>query len=133
ILDELYRRGELRNFRTPGITPEITPGEPLDVQYVIGTSGGALLGFFVSQLAEKGPWDLSEILWKTRDRFHSADRFLESTDIFNWTDLLRYASVIASFLVFCGLLAAVSVPERSPLRPPREEGATRLRPWLMPI
>jgi predicted acylesterase/phospholipase RssA len=129
ILDDLYRRGELRNFRTPGTAP----GEPLDVQYVIGTSGGALLGFFISQLAEKGPWDLSDILWKTRDRFHSADRFLESTDIFNWTDLLRYASVIASFLVFCALLAAVSIPERAPLRPPREEGATRLRPWLMPI
>jgi predicted acylesterase/phospholipase RssA len=129
ILDELYRRRYLKNVQAP----PTGGGEPLDVRTVIGTSGGALLGFFVSQLGETGPWDLSEILWKTRDRFHKEDRFLESTDIFNWTDLLRYASVIASFLVLCLLLAGVSVPERAPLRPPREEGATRMRPWLMPI
>ena len=129
IIDELYRESYLRNFKAP----QATAGEPLAVTYVIGTSGGALLGFFVSQLGEKGPWNLSEILWKKKDRFQTADRYLESTDIFNWTDLLRYASVIASFLVFCTLLGLLSIPERGPLRPQREEVASRRRPWLIPL
>lgn len=129
IIDELYRERYLRNFKAP----KAAAGEPLAVTYVIGTSGGALLGFFVSQLGEKGPWNLSEILWKKKDRFQTADRYLESTDIFNWTDLLRYASVIASFLVFCALLGLLSIPERGPLRPPREEVASRRRPWLIPL
>lgn len=127
IIDELYQRRYLKNSPAPAATP----GEPLAVKYVIGTSGGALLGFFVSQLRDEGPWDLSEILWKKPGRFHKGDRFLESTDIFNWTDLLRYASLVASFLMFCALLAVVSIPERMPFRPARKEPSSRFRPWLM--
>lgn len=108
VVDALYQRGYLKNFKAAA-----TPGsEPLDVQYVIGTSGGALLGFFVSQLGEKGPRELAHILWH-RD----GGGYVRSTDIFAWTDLLRYLSVIASFLVLCGLLALLSVPERAALSP----------------
>lgn len=124
ILDDLYKRKYLKNFRIP----KPASGEPLNVQYVIGTSGGALLGFFVSQIGEKGPWDLSRILWKTGEG--TAERFLESTDIFNWTDLLRYMSVIASFLVLCGLMAFFSIPERSPLSPRAQVAPSRFRPRL---
>jgi predicted acylesterase/phospholipase RssA len=110
IVGELYRRRYVQNFRT-----DTTQGSrrPLEVNYVIGTSGGALLGFFVAQLRERGPWELSRILWQKE-----GNRFLDSTDVFGWTDLLRYVSVVASFLVLCALLALVSVPEQARLNPP---------------
>ena len=127
IIDEIYRQGYLKNFQAPK-----GPGEePLDVQYVIGTSGGALLGFFVSQLGEKGPWDLSRILWKTRDGPGAEERFLQSTDIFNWTDLLRYMSVVVSFLMLCVLMAFFSIPERSRLNPGSKAGPALFRRPLM--
>ena len=119
VVDRLYEQGYLRNFRAA----PAGGGEPLEVEYVIGTSGGALLGYFVSQLQPGPPaagqerQGLSEILWRKDD-----GRYLESTDIFGWTDLLRYVSVIVSFLVLCGMLASVSIPERSPLNPPAREG-----------
>lgn len=127
IIDELYQRGYLKNFQVP----KVARGEPLDVQYVIGTSGGALLGFFVSQLGEKGPWDLSRILWKTQDGPAAKERFLQSTDIFNWTDLLRYASVVVSFLMLCGLMALFSIPEQSELSPGPKGGPALFRPRFM--
>ncbi len=118
IVDELYSRRYLENFNVSDST------EPLEVQYVIGTSGGALLGFFVSQLGEKGPWNLTDILWK---RDVKKGLYLRSSDVFGWTDLLRYLSVVVSFLVLCGLLALVSIPERGPLNPANREGATAWR------
>lgn len=119
IVDELYGQGYLKNFHA--VSPV---REPLNVQYVIGTSGGALLGFFVSQLGEDGPRNLTDILWKKDVR---KDIYLRSTDVFGWTDLLRYLSVIVSFLVLCALLALVSIPERAPLNPANREGATAWR------
>ena len=118
IVDELYRQGSLRNFQVKG------PGDPLKVRYVIGTSGGALLGFFVSQLGSAGPWNLTDILWK---RDVKRGLYLRSSDVFGWTDLLRYLSVVASFLVLCALLALVSIPERAPLNPAGREGTTAWR------
>ncbi len=109
IVDELYRNGRyLKNFDVTMRT-----GDPLDVDYVIGTSGGALLGFFVAQLGENGPWNLTSTLW-TRD---GKKDYMRSTDIFGWTDLLRYASIITGFLVLCFFLSAFSIPERAPLNP----------------
>jgi predicted acylesterase/phospholipase RssA len=123
IVDELYRRRSLRNEVEPA--PAAGRG-PLPVKYVIGTSGGALLGFFVSQLGERGPWGLSRILWQK-----SGDAFMESTDVFGWTDLLRYVSVVASFLVLCALLALASVPENAPLSPRPKVGSSGYRRGLM--
>ncbi|HYN21836.1 MAG TPA: patatin-like phospholipase family protein, partial [Thermoanaerobaculia bacterium] len=110
IVDELYSRGYLKNFRVQ----DTRERKPLDVRYVIGTSGGALLGYFVSQLREDGPEGLTDILWK-KDAKRGI--YLRSSDVFGWTDLLRYASVIASFLILCVLLALLSIPERGPLNP----------------
>lgn len=120
IVDDLYSRGYLKNFRVR----DSRGRKPLDVRYVIGTSGGALLGFFVSQLRENGPEGLTDILWKK-----DAHRYLRSSDVFGWTDLLRYASVVVSFLVLCVLLALLSIPERGPLNPVSrpELSAWRLR------
>ena len=124
IVDELYRHRYLKNSQVG--TPGPLPG-PLEVQYVIGTSGGALLGFFVSQLGEDGPFNLTDILWK---RDPKKDLYMRSTDVFGWTDLLRYLSVVASFLVLCALLALVSIPERAPLNPAHKTGSTAWRARL---
>jgi predicted acylesterase/phospholipase RssA/uncharacterized membrane protein YidH (DUF202 family) len=118
IVDELYRQRYLENFNVTDAK------EPLEVRYVIGTSGGALLGFFVSQLGEKGPWNLTDILWKKDVR---KGLYLRSSDVFGWTDLLRYLSVVVSFLVLCALLALVSIPEQAPLNPANREGTTAWR------
>lgn len=120
LLDTLYKNGYLKNFKADPVPDSV---DPLDVRYVIGTSGGALMGYFVSQLGPNGPWGLSDILWKKQrkdclGRQEVADDcYVGATDIFGWTDLLRYVSVVASFLLFCALLAVVSVPDRSPLNP----------------
>jgi len=118
IVDELYHQGYLKNFLAGG--SEV----PLKVRYVVGTSGGALLGFFVSQLGDKGPWNLTDILWK---RDVAKGLYLRSSDVFGWTDLLRYLSVVASFLVLCALLALASIPERAPLNPADRPGRTAWR------
>lgn len=123
IVDELYRDGRyLKNFDT-----RIAGRDPLDVDYVIGTSGGALLGFFVAQLRETGPWNLTSTLW-TRD---GKDHYLRSTDIFGWTDLLRYMSIVTGFLVLCLFLALFSVPKGTPLHPSRRPRFTAWRLRLM--
>lgn len=126
IVDELYRDGRyLKNFTLP------RRENALGVDYVIGTSGGALLGFFVAQLGEKGPWNLTRTLW------HNGEDYLKSTDIFGWTDLLRYASIVVGFLVLCFFLGTFSIPERAPLNPVRRPRLTswrlRLTLAMMPV
>ncbi|HEV7518305.1 MAG TPA: patatin-like phospholipase family protein, partial [Thermoanaerobaculia bacterium] len=120
LLEELYGEGYLENALThSGRNPP-----PLKVDHVIGTSGGALLGYFVARLAENGPFKLSDILWHPPD-----SGAVKSTDIFGWTDLPRYLSVITIFLVLAGILALLSIPVGAPLAPlpVQHEGAWRLR------
>lgn len=128
IVDELYRRRYLSNFKVA------RPEDPLKVRYVIGTSGGALLGFFVSQLGDAGPWNLTDILWK---RDAERGRYLRSSDVFGWTDLLRYLSVVVSFLVLCVALAFASVRERGRFNPDPVEMCKkrrlRLRLAVLPL
>ena len=122
LVDSLYGNGYLKNaLTTRGPRPDASP---LDVDFVIGTSGGALLGYFVARLAENGPWNLSQVLWQNKD-----ERVLDSTDIFGWSDLPRYLSVVAIFLVFSGLLFLASVVLRAPIRvePPAPEDFWRPR------
>jgi predicted acylesterase/phospholipase RssA len=99
LLEHLYSKRYLRNN-----TLSRTRSDPrgvvgaLDVDYIIGTSGGALLGFFVAQLGENGPWNLFDLLWK-RD-----GQPLQSTEIFGFFDLARYISLLVIFAIFCILL-----------------------------
>ena len=122
LLDALYGAGYLKNSLTQSLPT--ASASPLNVDYVIGTSGGALLGYFVSRLAEKGPWTLSEVLWR-----NGTGQVLDSTDIFGWTDLPRYLTVIAIFGVFAGLLTIASMVQRShiPVSWTRRETAVRWR------
>jgi predicted acylesterase/phospholipase RssA len=87
IVDDLYRRGLLSNVRKQ---------PALWVRTVIGTSGGALLGYFVSQLTDP-PIPLFDLLW-------APNGLLRSTDIFGWTDLPRYVSLVAIFGLLCCVL-----------------------------
>src|SRR5207247_6985379 len=80
---------------------------PLKVQTVIGTSGGALLGYFVAQLGQK-PLDLYGVLWGR------GSSTLKSSDVFGATDMLRYLSIVFSIIVLCGWLSRF---------PPRETTA----------
>ncbi|HET7434300.1 MAG TPA: hypothetical protein VFN10_06255 [Thermoanaerobaculia bacterium] len=103
IIDELYRNHHLRNEWTSATTEN---GAALPVRTVIGTSGGALLGYFVSQLDAR-PVELYPILWTKDD-----GSTLKSTDVFGWTDILRYVSVVVSFALLCVILffSAVQTP-----------------------
>ncbi|HSK81466.1 MAG TPA: hypothetical protein VLQ45_33740 [Thermoanaerobaculia bacterium] len=124
LVDELYRRRYLENVLAPDSAVE---PRPLDVDLVVGTSGGALLGYFVSRLAKNGPWTLSQVLWEKEPRV-----VMDSADVFGLLDLPRYVSVLAIFLTFAVLLALLSLPHRPLIKAglPPERGAWRLRPWL---
>jgi predicted acylesterase/phospholipase RssA len=114
LVDDLYGRRRLENVLIPG--DDMGQDPPLHVNYVMGTSGGALLGYFVARLGEKGPFDLTGLLWRGKD-----GNFLESTEVFPWTDMPRYVSL----LVMLGLLAVLlrlfsSIPFGKPLIPASE-------------
>ena len=97
LIDHLYSSGRLFND---------VPAKPstvaTKVNYVIGTSGGALLGIFVSalnnrlvsKLVSDGTLEpLTTTLWG------APGTYLRSQDVFPRLDMLRYASVIACFLM----------------------------------
>jgi hypothetical protein len=105
LIDYLYGSGRLFND-----VPAEAATIAAKVDYVIGTSGGALLGIFVSALNNKlvsklvstGTLDpLTTILWGP------PGTHLRSQDVFPLIDMLRYASVIACFLML--LLASALV------------------------
>ena len=106
VIGRLYQEGRLWND-----TKANSDDRALTVRTVIGTSGGALLGFFVSQLTRGEPTDLAHILWKKDDTTPddlTDNPTLDSQDVFGFTDLPRYFSVGAAFLIFCLLLGIVS-------------------------
>jgi len=100
LVDLLYGRSYLVNTRLldPRPSGATERHSPLAVEHVIGTSGGALLGFFVAQLGESGPFDLSDRLWGDVD----------STKVFGVSDLPRYLSVVVILFVFALFLSWAS-------------------------
>jgi predicted acylesterase/phospholipase RssA len=121
LLDTFYGRralinrwaGERREGRAQVVRAGAETGNSLVVDHVVGTSGGSLIGFFVARLGERGPFNLSEVLWRD-----STGRPLTSAAIFGWTDLLRWLSLVAVFLCLCALLAV----RRRPLREAADSG-----------
>lgn len=97
IIDHLYdNRGDRRRLSNAGAAAK---DSALSVTSVLGTSGGALLGYFVSQLGPKGPFTLTQILWQPENKT------LEARQVFGVTDMPRYFSIVWAFFVFCVLLA----------------------------
>lgn len=95
LVEHLYQAGRLRNHRAGGGPG----GDALDVHHVIGTSGGALLGFFVAQLGERGPSHLSDLLWTKQMGHGVSPRTLDGSDLFGFWDLPRYVSFVTIFLM----------------------------------
>lgn len=114
IMDELYKHHYLTNAAVADPNDLST----LAVRNVIGTSGGALLGYFVSQLREE-PLELFDILWQVNGHL------LTSSDVFGWTDLLRYVSVVFSFCIFCAVFLISSMKQLT------EPGTGRFRLRLL--
>jgi predicted acylesterase/phospholipase RssA len=119
IVDHLYGQHELRNAHVDPPKGD----KALVVDSVLGTSGGALLGYFVSQLGPKGPFTLTNILWKP------GGKALGGIRVFGFTDLPRYFSIAWTFFVFCVVLAIFAGRHRSPFyrRSPAQLGAWRIR------
>jgi predicted acylesterase/phospholipase RssA len=93
IIDELYGQHYLRN----SFAPTQPASRPLEVGTVIGTSGGALLGYFVSQLdGTQGP--LFPLMWGD----------MRMSDVFAATDLMGYVSVVFTLTILCVALALAS-------------------------
>lgn len=99
LVQDLYRTGLLHNAHAGGL-PHGQPRYAQQVDYVIGTSGGALLGIFVSALDDERTQrltmreepSLTTILWgKPGAR-------IRSWQVFPVWDLMRYASFVASFV-----------------------------------
>lgn len=123
LLDHLYATGELRNYRL-GVGERADDDGPLDVVYVIGTSGGALIGYFVARLGPDGPFALSDILWDKDPADGEAHRDLvDSGDIFPFNDLPRYLSLVAILFVLLAFVAVASLRGRGWLSPDRAGAA----------
>jgi predicted acylesterase/phospholipase RssA len=105
LIDHLYEKGRLFNKGTESIDPQIAQR----VDYVIGTSGGALLGVFVAAINKKFEEErvkdvhnnLTSILWK------EPGIGLSSGDVFPFLDMMRYATMIVALLVVWLVAAAV--------------------------
>ncbi len=88
LIDHLYGESLLANK---------TDGEPADenivpVDYIIGTSGGALLGIFVSAIEDSADIDLTNRIWWKPD----PGRYMESYDVFPVIEMPRYLTLIVA-------------------------------------
>ncbi|MEM7480000.1 MAG: patatin-like phospholipase family protein [Acidobacteriota bacterium] len=149
LVDALYGEHWIHNSESRPLN-----GNSLPVDTVVGTSGGALLGYFVARLSEHSSFDLATLLWnvpETSRRCARSDeaksqpdgtprpgqqnaaeiRTLRSGDIFPGGDFLRYASVLVAFLILSAVLWLAAFPRKSPLHahpihPDRPPGRRRL-------
>ncbi len=98
------------------------------VDYVIGTSGGALLGSFVASMNQRVADALvSSVTWPPRSDSAASPKAqtltevvwklpnpgIRSNDVFPLVDMLRYASIVVGFLIlgFVGAFALAWFPE----------------------
>lgn len=97
LIDHLYGTGYLRNVAS---APDASESGPLPVKYVIGTSGGALLGIFVATIRDAKGLNLSDKLWKRHDEAGNAGPAITSSDVFPVLDLMRWLSLLYCVLIF---------------------------------
>jgi hypothetical protein len=105
LIDHLYGSGYLRN--------RFVPGEPdpaaVPVKYVVGTSGGALLGIFVASLDDSFPKpDLSTKLWYRHENGKPVG-LLSSAEVFPAVDLMRWLSLVWCLAIFTAVCGAASM------------------------
>ncbi|MDP7359363.1 MAG: patatin-like phospholipase family protein, partial [Pseudomonadales bacterium] len=127
LVDHLYSNGYLVNT-SPAQTIETDQSrESLTVDYVIGTSGGALLGVFVSSLDGHRTQSLSESIWQlNRGKDGTDQQFIQSSDIFPLVDMLRYLSLLVTGVIFgCAIFFIAKRRERSGARQVQVGGKAR--------
>jgi predicted acylesterase/phospholipase RssA len=96
LIDHLYGNRILRNRLAPGDHE----AHAVPVKYVVGTSGGALLGIFVASLdGTESKLDLSNKLWRVHED-GKPTRYLSSGDVFPKVDMLRWLSLLACMAIF---------------------------------
>ncbi len=98
LIDYLYGKSYLTN--TSNLPQEPQSIEPLTIDYIIGTSGGALLGLFVAAIDEARNLDLTRRLWWVSEN----KRYVESHDLFPTLEMPRYLTLIWSGIIFALLL-----------------------------
>jgi len=96
IIDHLYGSGYLENKASTQLARGALQTEPIVVDHVIGTSGGALLGVFVSAIEEPLNLNLTDLLWENTDK----ERYIASHDIFPFIEMPRYVTLLISTLIF---------------------------------
>lgn len=98
LIDYLYGKQYLTN--TPERLENSSSIEPLVIDYIVGTSGGALLGLFVAAIEEAKGLDLTRRLWWLSEH----ERFVESHDLFPTIEMPRYLTLLWSAVLFAVLL-----------------------------
>ncbi len=96
LVDHLYKEPYLTNVVTDHSAETTSDTSPLRVKYVIGTSGGALLGLFVAAIEKSGDPRFSKLLWTNE----KTQEIITFTDAFPPIDMLRWLSALGSLLVF---------------------------------
>jgi predicted acylesterase/phospholipase RssA len=99
IIDLFYQNKLLRNKGYAESPLQFQPSNSLEVDLVVGNSGGAILGMFSADLEENDPRQISETLWKTSD-----GDFIGHENIFRFWDILRWASIMICCWVFAFVL-----------------------------
>ncbi len=89
--------------------------KPIDVKYVLGNSGGALLGMFVSAQPRNSNelGKLSSVLWGEEEKERESNTFVNYTDIFRHLNPLKWGSLLLCVLILSALLfmASLFVPK----------------------
>lgn len=113
IAEELYGHELLRNSWAK--RDDVTTADAVPVKTVIGTSGGALLGYFIAQLdGSLHNLNLHDILWRP------GGNDLQTKQIFGTTDFLRYVAVVFSLVILSLvlMLTTMHAAEDQPLGTP---------------
>ena len=99
LVDHLYKAGYLQNTLAPSRNSISNIPGTLTVNYIIGTSGGALLGVFASAIDRIGDRSLVRLIWG-RQTDGNEGEYIDSQYIFPLFDLPRYASWLVTMYVF---------------------------------
>lgn len=91
LIDHLYGESLLANKTDE----EPANDNVVPVDYIIGTSGGALLGIFVSAIEYSTDLDLTARIWWKPD----PGRYMESYDVFPVIEMPRYFTLIVAALI----------------------------------
>lgn len=100
LIDHLYNKNYLYNH-VGSTSSENRPGSnALGVKYVIGTSGGALLGLFVSSIRDDQAVNFTDVLWKKKLKGGEVRQTITASDVFPPVDLMRWLSLVVCVMIF---------------------------------